>query len=64
MFNFAEDARYNVSRNIWIYFVITIPLTLVVFVGLQALIKYRERKGIEDQEDEEHGDKWMDKKRK
>ncbi|PMD19686.1 hypothetical protein NA56DRAFT_602671 [Hyaloscypha hepaticicola] len=57
MFNFAEDARYNVSRNIWIYFVITIPLTLVVFVGLQALIKYRELKGIEDRKDEEHGNK-------
>jgi heme/copper-type cytochrome/quinol oxidase subunit 2 len=64
MFNFADDAGHHVSRNIWIYFVVTIPLTIVVFVGLQTLIKYRERTETKDDRDEEHGEKWMDKKRK
>jgi hypothetical protein len=48
MFDFSNSTGLQISRHFWIYWVITIPLTIIAFGGLQSLIKYRERK--EDQE--------------
>jgi TRAP-type C4-dicarboxylate transport system permease small subunit len=49
MFDFSNSTGLQISRHFWIYWVITIPLTIIAFGGLQGLIKYRERK--EDQEE-------------
>ncbi|KAH8787527.1 hypothetical protein F5882DRAFT_402883 [Hyaloscypha sp. PMI_1271] len=63
MFNFSDSTGLQISSHFWIYWVITIPLTIIAFGGLQALIKYREMNeetdvGVKEKEkgiDEEKG---------
>lgn len=63
MFNFSDSTGLQISSHFWIYWVITIPLTIIAFGSLQALIKYRGRKeetdvGVKEREkemDEEKG---------
>jgi TRAP-type C4-dicarboxylate transport system permease small subunit len=62
MFNFSDSTGLEISRNFWIYWVITIQLTIMAFGGLQALIKYRERK--EESEDQNVKTKEKQKKKK
>jgi hypothetical protein len=55
MFNFSDSTGLQISSHFWIYWVITIPLTIIAFGGLQALIKYRERNEETDVEVKEKG---------
>jgi len=51
MFNFSDPSHLQVSNHIWLYWVITIPLTIIVFSSLQGLIKYRDH--LKKEADEE-----------
>jgi hypothetical protein len=56
MFNFSDPTRLQVSNHLWLYWVITVPLTVIVFSVLQG-IRYREREEKNKDDEECRGEK-------
>lgn len=56
MFNFSDPTRLQVSNHLWLYWVITVPLTVMVFSVLQG-IRYREREEKDKDDEECRGEK-------
>jgi len=53
MFNFQTEGGPSVSSYFWIYWVVTLPLTILVFSALQYWMHRREvkdRKSLPDEE--------------
>jgi hypothetical protein len=58
LFEWDNDMDYVMSRNFWIFWAISIPLTMVTVI-LIGLIRYRQSKG--GGRDPENGGIWYDK---
>ena len=60
-FNFQSDANPVVSSDLWIYFIVTIPITAVILLAWMWFDRRRERKYKQDDEDLEKNIEKMEK---
>jgi hypothetical protein len=57
MFNFQVDGVPSVSSHFWIYWAVTLPLTIFVFLGLQYWMHslvVKDKKSLPDEERSQH----------